>query len=657
MKRNTKFVLGGVAGFVVLIACTVAVTLAVSLNGRNRPFSDDSKTSREIVDQIRRLMTDPEAVGSAIHAYLITSVDAHQSEYVAPADKRIYYVSSFSGSAGVVVITAEKALLWTDSRYHEQAEAELDLEVWTLMRSGNSGVETYQEWLAKNLEPNSVVGIDPKLIDSSSYQSLSTYLSNAGHTLKSIEKNLVDEVWDDKEPPHYAEIVVLPYKYSGRRVSEKLEDVRRELAAVGAESHIVVALDNIAWLLNLRGLDIPYNPVFYAYVIITPSELRLYVEQPTRITAEIVSHFTEEGVEVKVFDYSLVKSGLAEVVLENTSGKMLMSGTSQDIFEAVPESRRLIRTSPIVLLKVVKNDVEANGMREANIRDGAAVIQYLSWLDRNIDHMRITELSGARKLGEFREAQDAFRGLSFEAISAVGSNAAMAHYSPNEGTALPITRKEIYLLDSGGQYWDGTTDTTRTVHFGTPTDSEKEAFTRVLKGFISMGTATFPTKAPFSFFDAMARRALWDAGLNYGHGTGHGIGAYLNVHEYPPSIGSSNSEPGMLKNMFTSNEPGFYQEGKFGIRIEDVVQAVPAKILGDFNGVGALQFYHVTMVPLQTSLMKIELLTKQEIDWLNEYHERVFRNTDPVLERLNDADAREWLYEQTRPITYECSSI
>ncbi|XP_037029455.1 xaa-Pro aminopeptidase ApepP-like [Bradysia coprophila] len=656
MRKNAKFLLGGAAGFVVLVACTLAVTLAVSLPGREVSTDvEEPKTSDEILTELRSLMRREDV---AIDAYIITSVDAHQSEYISTGDQRIHYVSGFSGSAGTVVITADEALLWTDSRYHIQAEDQL-YESWTLKKAGNVGVETYQDWLTHNLATGSVVGIDPKLIDSSSYLALSMYLSAAGYTLKSVDKNLVDLVWTDKEPPHYEEIIALPYEFSGRRISEKLADVRREMTVLGVQSHIVTALDDIAWLLNLRGLDIPYNPVFFAYVILTSDKVRLYVLEPSRITPNIREHFQEEGVEdeIEVFDYDLTKAGLADIVA-NTNGQILMYKTSQDIYETVPAARRVERTSPIVLLKVVKNQIEANGMRQANIRDGAAVIQYLCWLSRNIDTEVVTELSGARKLAEFRAKQEYFRGLSFEAISAVGSNAAMAHYSPTEETAAVIDKSKIYLLDSGGQYFDGTTDTTRTVHFGVPSDFEKEAFTRVLKGFISMGSAKFPNRAPFSFFDAMARRALWDVGLNYGHGTGHGIGAYLNVHEYPPLISSGNGEPGMIENMFTSNEPGFYKEGEFGIRIEDVVQAIPApELKGNFDNVGALQFYHITMVPIQTSLIKTDLLTPQEIDWLNEYHERVLTNTDPVLESLGDDDAREWLREQTKPIVHDHCSV
>lgn len=653
MRKNTKFALSGAAGLAVLAACTVAVTLAVSLPGR---ATSETKSPDAILSEIRNLMQSSDV---NIAAYIITSVDAHQSEYISTRDQRIHYVSGFSGSAGTVVITAHEALLWTDSRYHIQAEQQL-YDGWTLKKSGSVGVETYQEWLYHNTDPNSVIGIDPKLIDSAAYLSLATYLSETGRTLKSIDKNLVDEVWTDKPTPNYEEIIALSYQFSGRRISEKLSDVRKGMTALGSQSHIVTALDDIAWLLNLRGLDIPYNPVFFAYVILTANEVRLYVEQTSRITTEIWKHFQEEGVEdeIKVFDYNLIKTGLKNIV-DNTEDLILIHKTSQDIYETVPAARRVVRTSPILLLKVVKNEVEANGMREANIRDGAAVIQYLSWLNRTIDTEIITELSGAAKLAEFRERQERFRGLSFEAISAVGSNAAMAHYSPTDETAERIDRNHIYLVDSGGQYFDGTTDTTRTVHFGTPSDFEMETFTRVLKGFISMGMSTFPRNAPFSFFDAMARRALWDVGLNYGHGTGHGIGAYLNVHEYPPLISSANGDPGMVENMFTSNEPGFYKEGEFGIRIEDVVQAVPAnesKLKGHFDDVGALEFYHITMVPIQISLIKVDLLTSQEIKWLNDYHERVYTNTEKVLESLGDNDARSWLFEQTRPIVYDhCS--
>jgi len=406
-------------------------------------------------------------------------------------------------------------------------------------------------------------------------------------------------------------------------------------------------LDNIAWLLNLRGSDIKFNPVFFSYVILTNNELFLYIDEG-RITETVTEHFNTQNTTIQLKKYNNIFDEIPRLVNE-TNGKILIeSPVSEAIASLIPKDRILIKDT-VACIKSVKNDIEAKGMEEAHIRDALALIRYMHWLNETIDIENITEYTGAKKLTEFRSEGDSYMGQSFAVISSVGPNAAMPHYSPAEKTAKQITRKEIYLVDSGGQYWDGTTDVTRTMHFGTPTDFEMECYTRVLKGFIALTTSVFPATTPLSYFDFVARRALWQVGLDYGHGTGHGVGAFLYVHEYPPSI-SSRSTTSPLVNMFTSNEPGLYLDGQFGIRIEDVIQVVKSDIENAFFGKGALTFRSITYAPLQTKMIKTSLLNKEEAKFVNDFNERVINTIGPLLLKQNLNETYEWLEEETIPI-------
>lgn len=391
--------------------------------------------------------------------------------------------------------------------------------------------------------------------------------------------------------------------------------------------------------------------MFFAYVIVSKSQILLFTN-PDRINETIQEHFREEGISVVVRDYGDILDGI-ETLAEDGGKLIIATSCSQAIYSKVPAEQRIQLYSIVASMKAVKNAVEAEGMRKAHVRDGATVVRYLHWLEENVDSENITELSGAAKLREFRSMQENFVDLSFTAISAFGPNGAIVHYSPTEETDTLITRDNIYLIDSGGQYFDGTTDITRSVHMGEPTAFQKEAFTRVLKGFLSLGSAVFPTKTSGTFFDAMARRSLWDVGLDYGHGTGHGIGSFLGVHEYPPSIVSNTASPGnqgLQENMFTSNEPGYYEANQFGIRLEDIVQVVKANVAHDFGGRGALTFYTNTVAPLQTKLMDVSLMSDHEVQLVNKYHERVLREVGALLLEQNANDAYVWLGKQTQPI-------
>ncbi|XP_052860196.1 xaa-Pro aminopeptidase ApepP-like [Anopheles cruzii] len=605
------------------------------------------KPTGEKLSALRQLMKNLPNNQGSIRGYLVPSSDAHQSEYLAAHDERRAFVSGFDGSAGTVLVTETEALLWTDGRYYQQAGKQLDAN-WTLMKDGLPDTPSIEEWLAKTLEPGSVVGVDANLITAAAWKPLQTSLKTAGCTLLAVTPNLVDLVWKEQPPVPNNELLPLSTTFTGRSAAEKLADVRKKMAAKRASVLVVSALDEIAWLLNLRGTEIDYNPVFFAYVIATLTELHLFVNE-TKIVPKVLEHFCENRVEVRVQPYGDVHTALQRLTAESTGLVWISSGSSYALTAPVPEEKRFQKITPIELMKAIKNATEANGMRDCHVRDGVALCQYLAWLERTIAAgIPVTEISGAAELERLRSRQDHYKGLSFATISASGPNASIIHYHPQPETDRPITNQEIYLCDSGAQYLDGTTDVTRTVHFGQPSNEEIRAFTRVLKGQIALGTAVFPRKLEGRFLDSIARKALWDIGLDYGHGTGHGVGHFLNVHEGPMGIGIRlmPNDPGLEENMFLSNEPGYYKDGQFGIRIEDVVQVVTANIGTNFDGRGALTFRTVTMCPIQTRLIDVTLLTDGERADLNHYHDLVYVTLAPLL----DHETHAWLKREVAPI-------
>uniref|UniRef100_A0A182N8Z9 Aminopeptidase P N-terminal domain-containing protein n=1 Tax=Anopheles dirus TaxID=7168 RepID=A0A182N8Z9_9DIPT len=644
--KHTKRYLVGISALLVLVVGG-GVALGRALNKDDDLMEDTTpKTMDAILTEIRSLMQD-----YSIEAYIIPSVDAHNSEYISLHDRRYQYVTNFTGSAGTAIITLSKAAFWTDSRYHLQAENQIDPTYWTLMKEGLIGVPSRDEWLLTNLSPGAQVGTDPFLIASTEFERLGGVLGRQGYRMITLERNLVDIVWNNRPPQTSEDLLPLALAYSGQRSSDKIQALRVVLQENSANAIVVSALDEIAWLLNLRGSDISYNPVFFAYMIVSHGNIHLFTN-PDRINETIRAHFRTEGIVVDVRDYRDILAGIEEYV---KGGNRLIVSTacSQALYAAIPADQRTQLYSVLAKMKAVKNEVEAIGMRRAHIRDGAAVVRYLHWLEKVVDEGNVTELSGAAQLREFRSQQDMFVDLSFTAISAFGPNGAIVHYSPTEETDRLITRDGIYLIDSGGQYLDGTTDVTRSIHLGEPTVFQRECFTRVLKGFLSLASAVFPVKASGTVFDVLARKALWDVGLDYGHGTGHGIGSFLGVHEYPPSFVSNSASPsnqGMVENMFSSNEPGYYEPGQFGVRIEDIVQVVKASVPYDFNGRGALTFYTNTVVPIQQKLIELSLMSAAEITQLNAYHRRVLDEVGPLLQQQDDPDAFRWLTDATKEI-------
>jgi Xaa-Pro aminopeptidase len=586
----------------------------------------------------------------------VPSEDSHQSEYIAPSDARREFISGFSGSAGTAVITHNKAALATDGRYFNQASKQLDSN-WTLLKQGLQDVPTWQDWAAEQAAEGAgkkVVGTDPTTLTAPDARKLATKIKKkGGKDLVAVTENLVDKVWGAERPARPNEQVkVHGREFAGKAFEDKIEELRKELDKKKAAGFVVSMLDEIAWLFNLRGSDIPYNPVFFAYAVVTPSTVTLYIDD-SKLPEDAKSHLS--GVTIRPYEsiFSDIVALSSSAATESKPKKYLIStkaswalSSSLGGEEKVDEVR-----SPIGDAKAVKNATELEGMRQCHIRDGAALSEYFAWLEHELVEQKATldEVQASDKLEAIRSKHDKFAGLSFDTISSTGPNAAVIHYKAEPGNCSVIDPAKIYLCDSGAQYFDGTTDTTRTLHFGEPTLQEREAYTLVLKGNIALEQIRFPKGTSGFAIDAMARQYLWQYGLDYRHGTGHGIGSFLNVHEGPIGIGTrvQYAEVPLAVGNVISNEPGYYEDGNFGIRIENVIMVAEAETKYKFGDKPYLGFEHVTMVPMCRNLIDVELLSGGEKEWLNEYHKEVLEKTGHFFE--GDEKTRKWLERECAP--------
>lgn len=578
-----------------------------------------------------------------LNAYLIPSTDAHQDEYVPTFWRRREWISGFTGSAGDVAVTLSKAAMWTDGRYFLQAANQLSGSGIALMKLGVAGTPSITAWLTRQLKKGQRVGIDPRVVSCVQFARMKQELADYGIELVAVERNLVDLLWTDQPPAPDGKLQPHPVIYSGERFRDKIKRVRKAVHDTGAKAHVVSALDAIAWLFNIRGTDVLYNPVVIAYAIITEKKATLFVDRK-KITPEIRHAF---GNFVEIKDYSKFRDAL--IRLSRSGGPVLLdpNSTNQWIVGLLaPKAKLIMRESPIMLMKAAKNKAEIRGMRQAHIRDGAAMVKFLYWLDQNLGKQRITEISIADKLEALRSHSRAFKSLSFDSIVGYGPHGAIIHYSATPQSDVPIRKKGLMIVDSGAQYVDGTTDITRTVLLSKPTPEQKDAYTRVLQGHIQIALSSFPAGTGGRQLDTLARKALWEAGLDYGHGTGHGVGAFLSVHEGPQSIsqrdaGGTPLVPGMV----VSNEPGFYRAGEYGIRIENLVYVTVDKTRTTAERT-FLRFENLTMCPIETRLVDPRLLTASEIKYLNAYHANVRKSLSRFLTRPESI----WLAKATRPI-------
>ncbi|MBW0467455.1 hypothetical protein O181_007170 [Austropuccinia psidii MF-1] len=607
-----------------------------------------------------------------VSIYIVPTQDAHGSEYICPADARREYLTGFTGSAGtaLVLLNQTKSLLFTDGRYFNQASKQLHPDYWQLMKYGIEGVPTWQEYLVKaasNTPSDSGlrIGLDPTLISAKEAESLREKLFRHSSQLVSISENLVDVQWGSSRPPRsHQPIRKLDLQYTGQARQDKLIAVQASLKAFSNQEETVIgmlvnALDEIAWCLNLRGNDIAYNPVFFSYLWINADAKAILFVDQVQLTPELKQELIQDGIEIKsyneIWDF-----------LQNLRSSQKSSPTSQKVFVSFSSSLAIQNSlggpsatlkvrSPIEELKAIKNQIEIQGFKNSHIRDGAALVSYFAWLEElllNPQSKPLNEFDAATKLEEFRKHMGChfFQGLSFSTISSTGKNAAIIHYSPDRYESAVIDKEEIYLCDSGAQYLDGTTDVTRTLHFGTPTNEQIRAFTRVLQGHISLAQVVFPEKTTGALIDSLARQYLWQDGLDYRHGTGHGVGHYLNVHEGPQGIGTrpEYNQVGLRAGMTLSNEPGYYKDESFGIRIESVVVTQEKHTRESFGDRKYLGFENLTVCPIQTKLIDKSLMNEDQVKWVNEYHKDVLAKLTPLLQ--DDSRALKWLIKECQPI-------
>ena len=592
-------------------------------------------TINERVDRLRSWMKE-----NGFTAFVFPSSDPHNSEYVADHWKSREWISGFSGSAGTAVVTLEHAALWTDSRYFIAAEKELDGTDFQLMKLRVEGTPSVSEWLASELSTyeKAVVGLDGNVNSFTEVAAMEQELATKGNITVRTDADPMAELWTDRPVIPDNMVSLHPLEYSGESTSSKVSRVRKYLSECGADGLLVTALDEIAWVLNLRGSDVHCNPVFVSYLLISPEKVTLYINN-VKLSAEVNAYLTSEKIDVEA--YEAVVEGL-----RSYTGKSLlvdMASANYSLATAVPFKKVCSGVSPIASMKAVKNKVEQDGFRAAMLRDGVAVVKFLAWLKSAVEAGGQTEISLDERLTALRAEQPKFKGISFDTIVGYEAHGAIVHYEATPETDIPVQPHGLVLIDSGAQYLDGTTDITRTIALGELSEEQCRVYTLVLKGHIQLDRCRFPAGACGSQIDALARAPMWREGYNYMHGTGHGVGSYLNVHEGPHQIRMEWRPAPLQAGMTVTNEPGIYLEGKFGVRIENTLLIVPDEttLFGDF-----LKFETLTLAPIDTTPIVFEMLSEEEREWLNNYHHRVYESLKPYLTAVE----QEWLRKATLPI-------
>lgn len=588
---------------------------------------------KDRVEKIRQLMKR-----NQMDAYIIPSYDAHQSEYVAEHWKCRQWISGFTGSAGTVVITLTDAGLWTDGRYYIQAEKQLKDSGIRLFRMADPGVPSYAEWLEGVLKEGSTIGFDGNVLSTEMVKNMGEVLKTKEIVLK-MEQDLIGELWRDRPEIPKGQIFVHDVKYAGKSRMEKLAEVREELKSKGANYYILTSLDDIAWLLNIRGSDVPNNPVAIANVIVAEHKCYLFIDS-SKVPSEVKVELEAEGIELK--GYHEIQPFLKSLT-SNDAILIDENRTNICLYNAIESSTKKIECHNITTkLKTIKNEVEINNLKWCEVKDGVAMVKFIKWLKDSVDKEEITEISAEEKLEGFRGQQEGFVGPSFDTIAGYKEHAALMHYKANIETQYTLGNEGLFLVDSGGQYFDGTTDTTRTIVLGKLTEEEKRDFTLVLKGNIALSSVKFLHGATGANLDVLARQPIWQYGLDYKCGTGHGVGFFLNVHEGPQSI-RNNNNVSLEKGMIITNEPGIYLEGKYGIRIENMMVVVEEEKteFGQF-----MKFEAITYCPIDLAGINKEMLTESEKQWLNKYHKDVYAKLAPYLDEEESA----WLKEETREI-------
>ena len=589
---------------------------------------------KQHIDALRKVMAE-----EGVQAFIVPSTDPHMSEYVAPHWQAREWISGFTGSAGTVVVTTDKAGLWTDSRYFLQAAGQLEGTGIGLFKEMLPETPDIPAFLYEELQPGGTVGIDATVFSTREAEALTEELAGAGIGVKCMADPFA-RIWHDRPAMPEAPVMQYPLHYAGRSCADKLADIRQKMQESGVQVLLLSALDEIAWTLNLRGNDVHCNPVVVSYLVITENEAHYFIN-PQKLTCEVREYLNEYGIALHLYEDI---TGFLSQLQEKTVG--LQPGqTNYALSMALSSTTCSVREmpSPVALLKAVRNEQEIEGIRAAMQRDGVALVRFLMWLEQAVPQGGETEMSIDRKLHELRAAQPLYRGESFDTIAGYGAHGAIVHYEATPETDAPLLPRGFLLLDSGAQYLDGTTDITRTIALGPLTDDERLDYTLVLKGHIALASAVFPEGTRGAQLDVLTRMPMWQHHANYLHGTGHGVGHFLNVHEGPQSIRMQENPVALLPGMVTSNEPGIYRAGSHGVRTENLLLTVPA---GEGMFGRYLRFETLTLCPICTRGIITEMLTADEIAWLNSYHQMVYEKLSPGL----NEEERNWLARATRAI-------
>lgn len=573
-------------------------------------------------------------------AFIFPSTDAHQSEYVADHWLGRAWISGFNGSAGTAVVTMTSAALWTDSRYFLAAEEQLHGTEFQLMKLRIPGTPSIAEWLGKELADvaSPEVGLDGWVNSYAATSSLISDLRRAGGITMRTNLDPLAEIWKDRPSIPENPVEIQPLEYAGEDATSKIQRIRKALRTYHADGMLISALDDLAWTLNLRGTDVHCNPVFVGYLLIASDKVSLFVDE-AKVSAEVRAYLEAHG--VSLYNYNKVEDGLKEYSEYN----ILLDGneTSYYLWKTVKCQEIVAKTSPIPAMKAVKCEVEIAGYHRAMLRDGVAMVKFLKWLVPAVEAGGQTEMSIDRKLTSLRAEQDLFRDISFDTIAGYQAHGAIVHYEASPETDAPLKPEGFLLLDSGAQYQDGTTDITRTIALGPVTEEMKHIYTLVLKGHIQLELAKFPDGASGTQLDALARECMWREGLNFLHGTGHGVGSYLNVHEGPHQVRMEYMPAPLRAGMTVTDEPGLYLAGKFGVRIENtlLIKDYMETEFGKF-----LQMESLTLCPIDTAPIDVDMLLPEELNWLNSYHAEVYAKLAPYL----DEEEQIWLKNATKPI-------
>lgn len=595
----------------------------------------DMKTIEQRLEALRQLM-----LREHLAAFIFPSTDPHSGEYVPEHWKGRQWISGFNGSAGTAVVTLEDAAVWTDSRYFIAAEEQLHGTEFKLMKDGMPGTPSIAEWLANKLKytNNTEVALDGMVNTLNEVNALKEELRKLGGLTLRTNLDPLKTIWTNRPEIPTNKVELQPLELAGEETRHKIERIRMALRAVHADGTLVSTLDDVAWTLNLRGSDVECNPVFVAYLLIEQQRTTLYINKE-KLTNEVYNYLLSQQIDVE--DYADVTKGLANYSEYNI---LLDPNTTNYTLAKMVKCQEIVtKPSPVPALKAVKNEAEIRGFRNAMLKDGIAMVKFLKWLKPAVEAGNETEMSLDDKLTSLRAEQPLFKGKSFETIVGYEAHGAIVHYEATPETNIPVKPHGLVLIDSGGQYQDGTTDITRTIALGDTTPEQRTAYTLVLKGFINFAMLKFPDGATGTQLDATARLPLWREGMNYLHGTGHGVGAYLNVHEGPHQVRMQWRPAPFHAGMTVTDEPGLYIEGLFGIRIENTLLTTPYRStpFGEF-----LQFSSLTLCPIDTAPIELSMLTFDELSWLNDYHRTVYNTLAPHL----DSEHTEWLKDATKPL-------